>query len=104
MLQHHGFELVEGDYKYLIKMPMDSVSTENVEKIMKEKETTETELDLLIHTSLEQMWLKELNLFEQEYGKYRNKLSKIHNATIPATPSSSSSSGGKQPKMKKINK
>lgn len=98
MLQHHGFELVDGDYKYLIKMPMDSVSTENVEKIMKEKETTETELNLLIHTSLEQMWIRELDLFEQEYGKYRNKLSKIHNATATVA---TSSSNGKQTKMKK---
>jgi DNA topoisomerase-2 len=35
------FDVLDGDYKYLIKMPMDSVTQENVQNILKEKEETE---------------------------------------------------------------
>jgi DNA-binding XRE family transcriptional regulator len=62
-----------GDYKYLIKMPMDSVSEESVEKIMKEKAETETELATLIAMTVERIWLNELDVFEKEYGIYKKK-------------------------------
>ena len=39
IMEKFDFELGEnGDYNYLVKMPMDSVSKENVEKLMKEHE------------------------------------------------------------------
>jgi DNA topoisomerase-2 len=80
MLEKYGFDkMVNGgdslvkDFKYLIKMPMDSVSEENVAKIMKEKEETECELNTLIAMSIEQIWLNELNVFEREYDTYKKK-------------------------------
>jgi hypothetical protein len=73
MLQSYGFDRIEGDYKYLVKMPMDSVSQENVDKIMKEKADTEMELNVLKSTTLEQIWLKELDVFEKEYLAYKSK-------------------------------
>ena len=48
------------NFNYLIKMPMDSVSEEAVEKLMKEKRESEKELALLEQTSIEQIWLNEL--------------------------------------------
>jgi DNA topoisomerase II len=71
LLESRGFQKIEGDYKYLIKMPMDSVTTENVEKIMREKAETERELGVLKATSLEQIWMGELVTLEQEYAKYK---------------------------------
>jgi len=65
------FVLIEGDYKYLIKMPMDSVTQENVANIMKEKENTENELNILKSTSLEKMWYNELEMLDKEYDKYK---------------------------------
>jgi DNA topoisomerase-2 len=65
------FIQIEGDFKYLVKMPMDSVTQENVENIMKEKENTETELATLKGTSLETMWLGELQTLETHYDKYK---------------------------------
>ena len=65
------FALIDGDYKYLIKMPMDSVTQENVANIMKEKENTETELALLKSTTLEKMWIHELDVLNTEYDKYK---------------------------------
>ena len=65
------FVKIDGDFKYLIKMPMDSVTQENVDKIMKEKGDAETELDVLKKTTLEKMWLSELDTLKKEYEKYK---------------------------------
>ena len=69
LLSGRGFVEIEGDYSYLIKMPMDSVTEENVAKILKEKADTENELAILKATTLEQIWMKELDVFEAKYGK-----------------------------------
>jgi DNA topoisomerase-2 len=68
-----GFDLLDGDYKYLIKMPMDSVTEENVASIMKEKTDTEAELEALKAKTLEQMWLEELDALEKQYDLYKKK-------------------------------
>ena len=85
MLQSYGFDRIEGDYKYLVKMPMDSVSQENVDKIMKEKADTEMELNALKATTLEQLWLKELGVFEKEYMAYKSKREHIQKSVIKST-------------------
>lgn len=71
LLESKGFDRMDGDYKYLIKMPMDSVTKENVDAILKEKMETEEELEKLKGTSCEQMWMRELDRFEAEYAKYK---------------------------------
>ena len=77
LLSGMKFDLIEGDYKYLIKMPMDSVTEEHVAKIVKEKADTEHELEVLLATTLEQMWMKELDVFVGEYAGYKAKREKI---------------------------
>jgi DNA topoisomerase-2 len=67
------FDVLDGDYKYLIKMPMDSVTQENVQNILKEKEETEKLLADLAATTLEQMWSRELDDFEKEYVNYKKR-------------------------------
>jgi DNA topoisomerase-2 len=68
-----GLEYVKIDdsFTYLIKMPMDSVTDENVIRIMKEKTDLESDLDILIGTSLEKIWLSELVDLEKKYDSYR---------------------------------
>lgn len=72
LLEKMGFVRINEDYKYLVKMPMDSVTEENVAQILKEKSDAETEKQLLLETSAEKMWLKELGIFEAEYMIYMN--------------------------------
>jgi chaperonin cofactor prefoldin len=74
------FALYDGDFKYLIKMPMDSVTQENVDIIMKEKTTTETELRELKSTTLETMWTKELDNLETKYTLYKIRRETIQNS------------------------
>jgi len=74
MLQEKGYDLIEeddNDFKYLIKMPMDSVSEENVEKLNREHKDKTNELQRIKETTVQQMWLSELENLEQEYDKYR---------------------------------
>jgi DNA topoisomerase-2 len=73
LIVEKGYDTVDEDeeYKYLLRMPMDSVSEENVEKLIKEHKTKEDELAIIKSTSIEQMWLYELELLETEYKKYQ---------------------------------
>jgi DNA topoisomerase-2 len=80
LLTSMKFAKVDGEYKYLVKMPMDSVTEENVKSIMNEKHDTETELAKLKSTTVENMWLSELDALEKEYDKYKTKREKIQAA------------------------
>jgi len=71
------FAHIDGDFKYLVKMPMDSVTQENVANIMREKESTEMELVALKAKTLQRMWLEELDILEKEYASYKGKREKI---------------------------
>lgn len=77
LLQDKQYAMIDGDYKYLIKMPMDSVTEENVEQIMKETKDTEHALDVLKKTTVEKMWLKELSNLSSDYAKYKTKREKL---------------------------
>jgi hypothetical protein len=79
LLEEKRFDRLDGDYKYLTKMPMDSVTQENVDAILKEKTDTETELETLKATSCETMWMRELANFETEYAKYKANREAIQN-------------------------
>jgi len=57
-------------YKYLLKLPMDSVSEENVQKLLNEKQKKEKELEELSSKTVKQMWLKDLEELEVEYNKF----------------------------------
>ena len=79
MLQEKGYDVIDEDtdYKYLVKLPMDSVSEENVEKINKDKNDKELELKILTATTIQMMWLNELADLEKEYGEYKKQRDKM---------------------------
>ena len=71
IMESFKFEIGDsGDYNYLIKMPMDSVCKENVEKLMKEYENKKEELETIKYSSIEVMWLKELNELKIAYNDF----------------------------------
>jgi DNA topoisomerase-2 len=85
-------------YKYLLKLPMDSVSEENVKKLLNEKEKKEKELSELSSKTVEQMWIKDLEELEVEYNKF------VEATTYPysATSESAAKAGGGSGKAKKV--
>jgi DNA topoisomerase-2 len=81
LLTERKFDLIDGDYKYLIKMPMDSVTEENVASIMNDRDNAVNELELLRKTSLEKMWLSELDNLEKDYTMYKSYREKIQSGS-----------------------
>lgn len=71
MMFANEFDKIDGDYKYLVKMPMDSVTAENVEKLRRERDETLRELEVLKQTTLEEMWLRELDALDAKYRDYK---------------------------------
>ena len=75
-------------------MPMDSVTQENVEQILKEKGEAEAELAALLATSLEAMWSVELNNLSKEYDAYKLKRERIQSGAVGTTAKPTSAKGG----------
>ena len=65
MLHEKKYDIIEKSYNYLIKMPMDSVNIENVEKLKKEVDEKNKLLNDLKETTIETMWIRELVRLEK---------------------------------------
>ena len=90
MLCNADYDVVDddADYKYLVRLPMDSVTEENVLKLMTDKEQKLVEVNVLKATSEQKLWLNELDGLKAEYLRY----------------TSSRAEGGKPTKAKKKRK
>jgi DNA topoisomerase-2 len=79
MLEAKGYDIIEDDteYKYLTKMPMDSVTDENVEKIFKEQGAKTVELETIKSTTINQMWSFELDSLREEYLLYKEERQRV---------------------------
>ena len=75
MLIQKGYNTIDDDeeFRYLVKMSMDSVTEENVDKINKERADKQNELHIVESTTIQQMWLHELSMLEEEYLKYKDE-------------------------------
>lgn len=73
LLEEMHFDKINDNYDYLIKLPMNSVTNENIEKIMKERDETQTVLNVLMIKPVSDIWHEELCMLETEYNKYKNK-------------------------------
>ena len=71
ILKARKYDTIEedADYKYLVRLPMDSVTEENIAKIMAERDRKNEELAALKATSETQIWLNELATLRKEYVK-----------------------------------
>jgi DNA topoisomerase-2 len=75
MLTEKNYDKIDNDeeFKYLVRMPMDSVSEENVEKLLQDHQEKGDELERIKSTTIEQMWLSELDILENEYQSYQKE-------------------------------
>ena len=93
MLQSKGYDAISqgdrseggGDYKYLLKLPMDSVSEENVHKLLKEKGQKELCHATLKGTSIEQLWLADLAELRAEYVTQEEKRVSLASTTVASS-------------------
>ena len=100
ILKSRNYAMIDEDnhYKYLVRLPMDSVTEENVDKIMSERDDKMKELERLLNTTEKEMWLKELATLRIEYLKICEKAHQdektIHH------PHTSSGGASSKPKIK----
>jgi DNA topoisomerase-2 len=87
LLNSKHFDTIDGDteFKYLTKLPMDSVTEENVERLKKEHQEKSDELQEVSLKSIETMWSQDLDKLEKEYVKYRDERERSVNETKPKT-------------------
>lgn len=85
LMTKYDFDKIDGDFKYLIKMPMDSVTEENVAHIMKERDDATKELEVLTKTTINKMWLCDLEAFEKQYSVYQTKRQQIQSGAVKAS-------------------
>jgi len=74
LLKERGYDVLDNDeeYKYLREMRLSMVEEENYMKLMDECENKKNELEVLKNTTIEKMWVRELDDLEKAIAKYRN--------------------------------
>ena len=73
ILEERAYDKINGDYKYLTSMPMSSVMEENRQKLLREKGEKQMELKKLREKTVRQMWLEEIEVFEDAWEVYRKE-------------------------------
>jgi len=75
LLKEKSYDVIDEDedFKYLVKLPMDSVTEENVAKVLKEHGDKAVELEVVKSRTIQQMWSGELDALSLEYAKYREE-------------------------------
>jgi DNA topoisomerase-2 len=98
LLKERGYDVLDEDedYKYLVKMPMDSVCQENVNRLEKDHSSKEQELKLTQSKTIQQMWFEELDVFRQQYLEYKEDRERASNSNP------SSKKEGKSGEKKKL--
>ena len=79
LLKGKEYNVMDDDeeYKYLVKMPMDSVTEENIKKLEKDHGDKVIELDFVQSQSCQAMWLTELTALEKEYLVYKEERERL---------------------------
>lgn len=83
MMTRHGYDKIDDSFKYLLKMSMDSVSQENIDSMRRDFEAKTQELEKVINTSIEEMWLAELGDFMVEYEKFQRDIKMMYDVEQP---------------------
>jgi DNA topoisomerase-2 len=85
ILTEKNYKLINDTYNYLIKMPMDSVNHENIEKLNNDFKMKSNTLEIMKNTNIEKMWINELDLLIQEYNLYKTERMNILNTLNTTT-------------------
>lgn len=67
-LSSHEKEL-EHNYRYLLDMPLRSLTYEKAKKLNKERDEKKKELDILASTTISDLWRRDLDVVEREWNR-----------------------------------
>ena len=62
------------NYDYLLKLPIYTLTKEEIDKLLKEKDNLIKQHEELSALSSKDMWLNEIDTFEKEYSKFLAKI------------------------------
>ena len=68
-LKDQGFESDEGDYDYLLRLPMWFLCKDKMLELQTQMQTKQQQLDKLERTTIEEMWVSELDALVDAYMK-----------------------------------
>mgnify|MGYP006440553447 FL=1 len=73
LLNDKKYSIINDDieFKYLVKMSMDSVTEENINKLSNEHDKKAEELDLIQSKTIQNMWLEELSELLKQFNIYQ---------------------------------
>ena len=73
LLKSRNYDVLDADeeYKYLRTMRIEQVEEENMNKLLQEKDEKMKDLEILKNTTIETMWLNELDELEKVFKKYK---------------------------------
>ena len=77
LLSDKEYMLIDNNYYYLTRLAMDSVTDEKIADLENKYESKRIELDEVSMLSIENMWLKELDILSQELDKLNQDASNI---------------------------
>tara|TARA_B100001093_G_scaffold83901_1_gene75439 strand:+ start:21578 stop:25045 length:3468 start_codon:yes stop_codon:yes gene_type:complete len=76
----------DNEYKYLRSMRIESVEEENMLKLLKDCDIKIKELEVIKKTTVEEMWISELDKLQLEYIKYKkDRIEKLYGLTKTKT-------------------
>ena len=106
ILKERTYDIVDEDedYKYLVRLPMDSVTEENVAKIMTERDRKNGELETLKSITEKQIWLNELDVLRKEYMKFVTEKEKEEQLKEKSSSSSTNNTSASMKKKKIVSK
>ena len=67
------YPLINESFDYLLKLPIYSLTKEEIDKLLQEKGDLESQHSELFNKTTQDIWLSELSTFEKEYSKFLKK-------------------------------
>jgi DNA topoisomerase-2 len=67
------YPFINESYDYLLKLPIYSLTKEEIDKLLQEKGDLESQYSELSNKTTKDIWMSELSSFEKEYSKFLKK-------------------------------
>ncbi|CCF60190.1 hypothetical protein KAFR_0J01230 [Kazachstania africana CBS 2517] len=80
----NGPEEIYGSYEYLLGMRIWSLTKEKYERLLKQKQEKEVELEMLLKLSAKDIWNTDLDAFMKGYKEFMEFDEEVRNGEVPA--------------------
>jgi DNA topoisomerase-2 len=82
LLDEDGFDRVDGEFKYLTQMPMESVTEENVARLKRELDEKTQKYEAMMSKTEHEMWSEDLASLSVLYAEYKRYRMELQNSSV----------------------